>query len=158
MIKSNTRHALVVCAFLAQTSLGLETPDEDKAKATVENFYRTYIAQVNAFIDRPADQRSKETKPRELDLSRYFTKELLRTYKKLRADPDLDYDPILQSNNVPDALKVRTSRVEGSAATIALEYVGYTPQTPLLDVRLKKQNGKWLLDGIGNLNGARNKK
>lgn len=147
------RNVLLTLVILAQLQVCFAGTEEEAVTQTVEGFYKVYIADVNVFMNAPAGKRPKQGKPAAFKWSRSFTKEFLRAYRKVSADPGLDYDPILQSNNVPDALKAKRVRVESAIAYADLEYVGYAPETPLLEVRLKKQNGKWLIDGLGSLNG-----
>lgn len=122
------------------------------ARQSVESFYKAYIAEVKAFTDRPREPARKDPKMPADKWDGHFTKAFRKVYRKMSADPDLDYDLLLQSNNVPDELKSRRIRMEGAFAYISLEYVGYIPETPLLEVRLKKEHGVWLIDAVGNVN------
>lgn len=138
---------LAVLFSLSGAIAGIQ--DEDEVKKAVAAFYTPYIHDVLAFIDKesrvePRDEMAK--------WSPHFTPELLKAYKKILKIPDLDYDPLLQSNNVPDAFEVKKVKIDGMTAHASLRYVGYIDTTPPLEVRLKQKDGKWLIDAIGAMN------
>lgn len=151
--------------LLLLSTLGIATAGEaslDAAKQTVETFYRQYLADTNAFIER-TDRKTKPTP--DIHWKPWFTKECWAAYQKVKKTPDLDYDPILQSNDVPTALKVekirainpadeitKSGKPQEPAALARLKYIGYVESTPLLEVRLKQHDGQWLIDAIGDLN------
>ena len=147
---SRSKAYFFLLAVLFSLSSGIAgMQDEDEIKKAVAAFYTPYIGDVVAFIDKnsrvePRDELAK--------WSPHFTPELFKAYKKILKTPDLDYDPILQSNNVPDAFEVKKVKIDGETAYASLKYVGYIDTTPLLEVRLKQKDGKWLLDAIGDLN------
>lgn len=156
-LKTNVLAPLVILTQVhlsfAGTQVDRVTSQERLIKQAVESFYKSYIADVSAYLDSPT-ARTRHVDPSSFVLtrSRYFTKEFLQVYKKLVKDPDLDHDPIVQSNDIPNELRTTQVRLKGSTAYVYMEYVGYPSDTPLLEVRLKKRNGKWLIDAIGDIN------
>lgn len=116
----------------------------------VESFYKPYLKSVNDFIERT--DRSKKGPAGPETWKPYLTKNCYAAYRKVLKQKDLDYDPLLQSNNVPEAFAVKKVQVEGETAWVSAKYVGYVDTTPLLELRLKSVDGKWLIDAIGELN------
>jgi len=116
----------------------------------VENFYKPYLKDVNDFIERT--DRSKKEPDGPETWKPYLTQNCYAAYRKVLKQKDLDYDPLLQSNNVPEAFAVKKVKVEGETAWVWAKYVGYVDTTPLLELRLKRVDGKWLIDAIGELN------
>jgi hypothetical protein len=125
------------------------TPEEQVTQA-VETFYKAYLKDVNDFIERT--DRSKKDPAGPETWKPYLTKKCYAAYQKVLKTPDLDYDPLLQSNNVPEAFAVRKVRLDGATAWAFAKYVGYIETTPPLELRLKEVDGKWLIDAIGTLN------
>lgn len=122
--------------------------DKVRIKLMLEGFYKSYISDNNL----PESKRPKDPKAPVLKHSQLFTKEFLLAYRKFMSRSDIDHDPIVQSNDVPEKFIVKEVRFDGSTAFARLEYVGYPDDTPLLEVRLREQNGTWLIDAIGDLN------
>lgn len=116
----------------------------------VESFYKPYLKDVNAFIERT--DRSKKGPAGPETWKPYLTKNCYAAYRKVLKQKDLDYDPLLQSNNVPEALAIQKVRFEDGTALVSAKYVGYVDTAPLLELRLVKVDGKWLIDAIGELN------
>jgi hypothetical protein len=125
------------------------TPEEQVTQA-VDTFFTAYLKDVNGFIERTDRSKGKPAGPEAW--KPYLTKKCYAAYLKVLKIPDLDYDPLLQSNNVPDAFEVKKVRVEGDTAWASAKYVGYVETTPLLELRLKEEKGKWLIDAIRDLN------
>lgn len=125
------------------------TPEE-KVTLAVETFYKSYLKDVNDFIDRT--DRSKKQPSGPETWKPFLTKNCYAAYRNVLKTPDLDYDPLLQSNNVPEAFAVKNVRLEGPTAWVSAKYVGYVDTTSPLELRLKEVDGKWLIDAIGDLN------
>jgi hypothetical protein len=123
------------------------SPDAQVTQA-VEGFYTAYLKERNAFLEGRAKKESagpEKWQP-------HLTKNCYAAYLRLRKNPELDYDPLLQSNNVPEGFAVQKVRVDDDTAYVSAKYVGYVDTTPLLDLRLKRVDGQWLIDAIGGLN------
>jgi len=124
-----------------------ESFDEKSANNAVVNFYVVYLTKVNDSFE----QRTGGVPPPKT-WAIYFTNRLFTAYLKVLKTPDLDYDPILQSNNVPDGMTPIKTRVKGDTAWVSAKYAGYIKTTKPLELRLKKYDDRWLLDAIGPLN------
>ncbi len=148
---------LIIVALSTQLHLSIAAAQQDRVEADkmrikqmLEGFYKSYISDNNL----PESKRPKDPKAPVLKHSQLFTKEFLLAYRKFMSRSDIDHDPIVQSNDVPEKFIVKEVRLDGSTAYARLEYVGYPADTPLLEVRLKEQNGTWLIDAIGDFNKA----
>lgn len=147
MIFRTTLSFLFVILLAGHT---LAATAEEQVTQAVEGFYKTYLKEVNDFIERT--DRSKKDPAGPETWRPYLTKKCYAAYQKVLKTPDLDYDPLLQSNNVPEAFAVKKVRLDGETAWVSAKYVGYVDTTPPLELRLKKVDGKWLVDAIGELN------
>jgi len=140
--------SMVFVIFLGGQLLAV-MPDEQATQA-VESFYKAYLKDVNDFIERPDRAKNQPAGPEKW--RPYLTKKCYAAYLKLHKNPELDYDPLLQSNNVPDAFAVTNVRMDHDTAYVSAKYVGYVDTTPPLQLRLKQVDGKWLIDAVGDLN------
>jgi hypothetical protein len=123
-------------------------------KEVVDRMYREYVAS----LDQPVTDTKTDTRLAFVTSKPYFSKGLVRALKKLirdakREQPEigLDYDPITNGQDLPEK-GFRTSDVtlKGDTAVATVERVGLT--APPLKVRLVRQKGAWLIDGIDSLN------
>ena len=117
-------------------------------KNAVDHFYTAYIRHASAHPS--AASRSTFVRARHAA----FTPEFLKAYDASLKNSPQDYDPILQSNHLPSALKATNTDITNKIAHVFLHDPELIDDKPTLDVRLQRQGGKWLIDAIGDLNGT----
>jgi hypothetical protein len=150
-----SRTLLVVCSSLLWWAPPAQAADERAAvRDVVDRMYREYVA----FIDQPSSDSKTDPRIAFVKSKPYFSKGFVKALQKLirdaeRQDPELglDYDPIINGQDLPEkGLRTAEVTLQGDTAVASVERVG-SEEKPL-QVRLVRQKGVWLIDGIDELN------
>jgi Protein of unknown function (DUF3828) len=152
-----SRMLLVGCSFILLWASPAPAADDRAAvRDVVDRMYREYVASL--------DQRTPDSKtdPRLAFVKSkpYFSKGFEQALEKLIADalrqePEmgLDYDPIINGQDLPEkGFRTAAVTLKGDTAVASVGRVGR--KSPPLKVRLIRQEGSWLIDGIDTLNAA----
>lgn len=152
-----SRMLLVGCSFILLWASPVRAEDDRVAvRDVVDRMYREYLASIDAGpSDGKTDPRLAFVKSKP-----YFSKGFEQALDKLirdalKQDPELglDYDPIVVGQDLPEkGFRTTDVTLKDDTAVASVERVGM--KSKHLKVRLVKQQGAWLIDGIDTLNAA----
>lgn len=126
---------LALCA-LVPTSFSAQAADEPSAVA--EKFYAGYVAEVDA---------NKDTTVW-VSKSKLATEKFKKAYAKAMNSEDLDADPVLNAQDIPDKpFKAGKPVIKDDKATVVLN-AGSGEYRHSVTVKLVKTDGVWLLDSV----------
>lgn len=126
---------------------------QSSIESLVNNFFRSYLA----FIEKPTKGDYESALIAWIQKQPSLTDAYKREFKKVvmgarKKDPELglDYDPILNAQDVPEhSLKATAVKVNGNTASaLAVEKSGFK-----IKIGLVKIKGKWLINRIADISG-----
>jgi hypothetical protein len=142
---------LFLLVLAAAFSLPAKADDTAEATKVVNSFYSTYIAAVTKTLN------GEKVVQRSPQLSPAFKKayaELLAKARKKDPELGLDYDPIVDGQDFPDAGFAVTSLTLKGASGSAVVTSKDKSFKKTISIKLVKLDGKWLINGIEKLQGS----
>lgn len=141
---------LFISLLLAATNCLASNADADQAGAAAKEFIHSYLKANNGSLGYMEVVGWVKKSPL---VTAGFKSALDKLYTKaLREDPEMGYgaDAVLSSQDPPDRYEVASARVKGDTAVVTLAGPKTNPQR--LSVRMVRQDGKWLVNGSGDVN------
>ena len=110
---------------------------------------------INAHIATPGDYEQVIARVgANPDVTPRFKRALAKLYRDaLREDPELGYgaDAVIGGQDCPDRFRVKTGTIRGDRARVVLTGAEPPDFTMEVKVDLVRQDGRWLIDGSGDL-------
>lgn len=141
---------LLLSLLVAATNCLAANPDADQAGAAASKFIHSYLKANDGSLGYMEVVGWVKKSPLVTDS---FKSALDKLYTNaLREDPEMGYgaDALLSSQDPPDRYEVASATVKGDTAVVILAGPKSNPQK--LGVRLVRQDGKWLVNGSGDIN------
>ena len=141
--------SLLLVLAASQILVGGENAEARKAGAVASDFFNAYVKAI------PSLDGYKATiawvKKNQLASPAYKAAIEKIYMDALRKDPEMGYgaDALLGAQDYPDGFRIKKSSASDDKAVVDL--VGIDPFPMPLRVTLIKQDGKWLIDGSGDL-------